>query len=407
MNKVYIWGAGYYADFIYSVIDKTSCEVMGIVDSDSEKQGREWKYGLHISSPDMLNRVNFAYLFISPRNYEGIEKQCYALGIPREKLVIYWRDREAAGLYQNRADRVIENEENFVKYRNRLLNAPYEWGLRKVPQIRPAEELLQRILVEKLSLCRYGDGEFEMMLYRERPWFQKVNNELAERLKEIIVSKRKDVIIAVADNFGSLEKYKEEAADDIREYIVPVREEVVSLLDLDCAYYDAYVSRPYIIYKDKRNAEEIFGLFKKIWKDRKVLLIEGRTARIGVGNDLFQGAKEISRIECPEKNAWDIYENILQAVKEKAERDTLVCIALGPTATVLAFDLAVEGCQALDIGQLDNEYEWYIRGARQRIPIPGKIVAEVDKDRCAKDKTETEVNQEAKYKEQIVAEIGV
>lgn len=406
MKKVYIWGAGYYADFIYSVIDKTSCKVMGLIDSDTEKQGKEWKNGLYIFAPTILEQENFAYIFISPRKYEEIENQCYAMDIPREKIVIYWRDREAAGLYQNRADRVIENEENVVKYRNRFLNAPYEWGLREVPLIRPATELLHRILAEKCSLCRYGDGEFEMMLYRERPWFQKVESGLAERLKEIIVSKREDVIIAVADNFGSLAKYKEKAADDIREYIVPSREEVISLLDLGFVYYDAYVSRPYIIYKDKRNAEEIFRLFKEIWRDRKVLLVEGRTARIGVGNDLFQGIKEISRIECPEKNAWGVYENILKAVKDKVERDTLVCISLGPTATVLAYDLAVEGYQAIDIGQLDNEYEWHIRGAKQRIPIPGKMVAEVDKGRCAKDRTEMGVNKEAEYKEQIVAEIS-
>lgn len=406
VQKVYIWGAGYYADFIYSVIDKENCKVMGIVDSDPEKEGKEWKHGLYILSPDMLERVNYTYLFISPQNYEEIEKQCGAMGISKDKVVIYWKDRESVGLYQNRAKGLIENKKNAEKYKNRFLNAPYEWGLREVPRIRPATELLHRILAEKCSLCRYGDGEFEIMLYRERPWFQKANDMLAERMREIIVSKREDVIIAVADNFGNLEKYNEKAADDIREYIVPSREEIVSLLAPDGIYYDAYVSRPYMIYKDKEHAKEIFRLFKEVWKNRKVMLVEGKRARIGVGNDLFQEAKEITRIECPEQNAWNVYGDILQTVKEKAEHDTLVCISLGPTATVLAYDLAIEGYQALDIGQLDNEYEWYIRGVEQRIPIPGKMVAEVDKGSCAKDEIETDANWEAEYQEQIVAEIS-
>lgn len=214
-----------------------------------------------------------------------------------------------------------------------------------------------------------------------------------------------DTIIAVADNFGSLEKYEEEAADSIREYMTPNREEICAMLSKKCDYYNAYVSRPYMIYRDKKHAKEIFRLFKKIWNDRKVLLVEGRTARIGAGNDLFQGAEEIHRIECPERNAWDVYEKILQTVKDKADKDTLVCISLGPTATVLAYDLAVEGYQALDIGQLDNEYEWYIRGAEERIPIPGKMVAEVDQGRCARDKAETDIDRETNYKEQIIAEI--
>ncbi len=37
----------------------------------------------------------------------------------------------------------------------------------------------------------------------------------------------------------------------------------MSLLDLSREYYDAYVSRPYMIYKDKdKNASEIFNLYK-------------------------------------------------------------------------------------------------------------------------------------------------
>lgn len=407
IRKVYIWGAGYYCDFIYSVIDKANCSVEGIVDSDLGKQGTEWKYGLRISAPEVLGRTAFDYVFISPKKYSGIEKQCGLMGIPKEKIVIYWRDNEAIGLYQNRAERVMEAEKRYEKYRNRLLNAPYEWGMREVPHIKSSVELLDRIISEKCSLCRYGDAEFEIMLYRERAWYQRTNDMLAKRMREIITSKRRDVIIAMADNFGNLEKYKENMADDIREYIVPSREEIISLLDSGCVYYDAYVSRPYIIYKDKGHAKEIFERFKKIWEDREVLLVEGKTARIGIGNDLFQAAKKIERIECPEKNAWDMYERILQTVKEKAERDTLICVSLGATATVLAYDLAVAGYQALDIGQLDNEYEWYIRGAEDRIPIPGKMVAEVEQGSCAYDTTEINAECEEKYRQQVVAVIDV
>lgn len=407
MKRGYLWGAGYYADFIYSVIDKESCIIEGIVDSDTEKQGAKWKYGFYISAPEILNRAAFDYIFISPQNYSGIEKQCELMGISKEKIIVYWRDKEAEGLYQNRAIRVMESEKEAAKYRNRFLNAPYEWSLRYVPKIRAAVELLHRILAEGCSLCRFGDGEFEIMLHRERPWFQKVDDKLAEKMRKILVSRRENVIIAVADNLGCLDKYKEKAADDIREYIVQSREHIYMLLDPSLIYYDAYVSRPYIIYKDKEYTEEIFGLFKRIWQDREVMLVEGRTARIGVGNDLFQGAETISRIECPEKNAWDRYEDILHSIKKCAPKDTLICISLGPTATVLAYDLALAGYQALDIGQLDNEYEWYIRGVEERIPIPGKMVAEVDKSICADDRTKTEGNWGAEYRKQVVAEIDV
>lgn len=35
-------------------------------------------------------------------------------------------------------------------------------------------------------------------------------------------------------------------------------------------------------------------------------------------------------------------------------------ILLDPTATVLAYDLAVQGFQAVDINHVDVEYEWFL-----------------------------------------------
>ena len=56
----------------------------------------------------------------------------------------------------------------------------------------------------------------------------------------------------------------------------------------------------------------------------------------------------------------------------------LVCVSLGPTATIMAYDLSQMGFQTLDIGQLDNEYEWCMRSAEERIAVPYKMTAEVN-----------------------------
>lgn len=42
----------------------------------------------------------------------------------------------------------------------------------------------------------------------------------------------------------------------------------------------------------------------------------------------------------PRKNAWDKYVEILLTVLNTAKTDDLVCVSLGPTATVLAYDIA-------------------------------------------------------------------
>ena len=165
-------------------------------------------------------------------------------------------------------------------------------------------------------------------------------------------------------------------------------------------YYDAYVSRPYIIYKDCMIADKIFLLFKAIWEGRNVILVEGRYTRNGMGNNLFAGARSVKRILCPTVNAWDVYDQILSSVLDVAGGEDLICISLGPTATVMAYDLGEKGFQALDIGQLDNEYEWYIRGTQERILIPGKMVAEIKGRHVEKDLYDDE------YKAQICKIIG-
>ena len=240
-----------------------------------------------------------------------------------------------------------------------------------------------------------------MIRGKARPWFQNPDERLGGRLKEILFSDDDCINVAIPQNFRGLDKYKEDAADSIRYYMFgDTRKDILEMIDMNRLYYDAYVSRPYIMYKDGKNADEIFPLFQELWKDRDVLIVEGEYSRIGMGNDLMTCARSISRILCPFKNAWDKYEDILSTVLEKADRKALICISLGPCATILAYDLAKAGYQALDIGQIDNEYDWYVRGVKEREDIPGKLVAE----RPAGQKLE--MDEETEYRKQIIARIA-
>ena len=167
-------------------------------------------------------------------------------------------------------------------------------------------------------------------------------------------------------------------------------------IDMTQVYYDAYVTRPYLMNKDKRYAQRIFEMFKCLWRDRDILLVEGSKSYIGIRNDLFESARKIRRIIAPCKNAFSVYDKILNSVKQYADENTLVLCSLGPTATVLAYDLAMAGIQTIDIGQLDNEYEWYLRGADEAIEVPGKCVAGLGQH------YEVQIIEDEEYKKQIV-----
>ena len=78
----------------------------------------------------------------------------------------------------------------------------------------------------------------------------------------------------------------------------------------------------------------------------------------------------------------------------------MILITLGPTATILAYDLAMQGYQAIDLGQVDNEYEWFLRHATERIVIEGKSVSELAWYRIP----ETQIYDD-RYETQIIAHV--
>ena len=161
-------------------------------------------------------------------------------------------------------------------------------------------------------------------------------------------------------------------------------------------------------YADKSGVEEYVNELKNIWKDRDIVIIEGEKSRLGTGNDLFDGAKSVSRILGPAENAYDKYNEILAEAK-KISKDKLILLALGPTATILAYDLYKLGYQAVDIGHVDIEYEWYLRKATTKIKIDGKYMGEsgvMNKGVESKEKRlDVKDTSDSRYENQIIAKI--
>lgn len=270
------------------------------------------------------------------------------------------------------------------------------------PIIRSREETIEEIIQNKKSMARFGDGEFSQIAKIGRQKFQHLDEKLAVRLEEVLHSHHPKLIIGIANNYGALECFNQQAADAIRIYMTTgnARQQHTELLEHDRVYYDAYVSRPYVMYKDNMTdaPKKRFDHLKEIWKERNVIVVEGAQTRMGVGNDLLAGAKEVKRILAPATNSFDRYDDILKASLEHAKEDTLFLIAMGPSAGVLAYDLTVEGYQALDIGHLDLEYEWFLAGKGERVKVPYKYNNEVQGDDNA------EELRDPVYEGQIIAE---
>ena len=267
-------------------------------------------------------------------------------------------------------------------------------------KIATPEDTLDRIIKDKCSISRLGDGEFDLI------WgigirYQKVNENLTKRLLQILKSDEEKLLVGIGNalDFSYLKKYTDFANNFWKGWLCDNKFKILKLLSKTKQYYSAQISRFYMDYKDKTNAGKYVEKLKSLWDKKDVLIVEGEFSRLGVGNDLFNNMNSIQRIICPAENAFDIYDGILKEVLRYG-KDKLILLALGPTATVLAYDLYKAGYWAVDIGHVDIEYEWFLRKATEKIKIETKYVNE------AKDgEKDIQSINDKKYESEIVARL--
>ena len=246
----------------------------------------------------------------------------------------------------------------------------------QAPKVASIRETIQYIIDNKCSVSRFGDAEMKV-LHQDKISYQETSKELCDALIDVLNKPIPNHITCLIDAFEDIEQYDDHHRNFWKLHLSYYRKTWYKYLLDGRQYYNTHMSRCYMMYKEKSHAGEYFDMLKKIWEDKNVLLVEGQKSRLGVGNDLFDGCKQVKRILGPQVSAFSKYDDIMQEVLQYPEKEWQVILALGPTATVLAYDLAKKGYQAIDIGNVDTEYEWYKMKALTKVPVPNKYVHEV------------------------------
>ena len=244
-------------------------------------------------------------------------------------------------------------------------------------QILDSLETVKKIKQEKLCVARYGDGEFALIRGRDVS-FQESSRSISEKLSAVLQSDMPNLLICVPLTMSTLDGMTPYAATFWKENLAHTKFRFLRCLDKNKQYGNSLFTRPYMDYLDVGFNATVFDEIMSLFVGKDILMVEGEYTRAGVGNSLFSQAKSIQRIICPSKNAYDRYDEILTAIK-KHGKDKLILLALGPTATALAYDLACDKENrywALDIGHLDVEYEWFLSNAKYKQPVKGKYVNE-------------------------------
>ena len=131
-------------------------------------------------------------------------------------------------------------KERWIRFYNRKLIS----FLIKPPLVRPTDETLEKIIHDKCSVSRYGDGEFNL-LFKGSIFFQAPNHDLKLRLAEILKTRSKNHIVCIPDVFSSQDRFTEQAKGHWMNYLSLNRSNIYRKLDGRKEYFDSMVTRLY------------------------------------------------------------------------------------------------------------------------------------------------------------------
>lgn len=232
-----------------------------------------------------------------------------------------------------------------------------------IPKIKKPFDTIEQLICSNDSICRFGDGEFLLMEGKSIP-FQKADERLQQRLIEIFVSDEENILIGAQSHLASsLEDYSLIIKNWIREFYIENKDILEKFFNHNKIYYDSTFTQLNILYKNL-DYDYYFSKIREIWENKDITIVCGNNIFKDIESNIFDNAKSIDYLYAPSKNAFSQYNEILEKTL-KTDLKSLKIIILGPTATVLAYDLAKNGHRALDLGHIAKSYDWYTKSKEE------------------------------------------
>ncbi|WP_179957485.1 GT-D fold domain-containing glycosyltransferase [Exilibacterium tricleocarpae] len=230
----------------------------------------------------------------------------------------------------------------------RLHRKKIEHFVHHYPKVRTETETIQKILAERKSIARFGDGEFNLCIGITKA-MQKYDLELVARLKQILNTSDNNILIGI-NTINS----ENDLTKTWKKFIIRRGNRVLRLFNCNRTYDSSTITT--IFPSQKEAFDSYIELLKQVWHNRKVVFVVGKNSHFFFEEDLFHNIAQHEFIYAPGKNAFEKYDHILSAIKQY-DTSWLIMLSLGPTATLLAYDLSKSGYQAIDLGKTPSNYK--------------------------------------------------
>lgn len=226
----------------------------------------------------------------------------------------------------------------------------------KRPIIKTAEETVNKITNWRKSIARFGDGEI-LVAEGQDIGFQKADARLSEKLRSILSHPQENLLVGIPHSYyyshiGQILQNANPTVKDFNLYAVPVLRRIL----------DKYLNKEMVFFEMGITVDKkLFSVFRKFFENKKLVLVGCKEAFQTYKFNIFDSALQLDYEFVPNKHCFSVYDELLAKLL-RYDKDVLMILMCGPTATVLAADLAEKGFQALDLGHLAKAYDWHKRG---------------------------------------------
>jgi len=214
---------------------------------------------------------------------------------------------------------------------------------------------LERLVQDRVSFARFGDGELRIMLRPEfNLRFQRWSAGLATDLRAVLTYDGYDpdrLFLGFPYPYRSL--YWSDLWLDIWPDLRP-------LLRTDITYGTTHVSRPICF---ERLGQDGVDLWRQVWRDRDVCIITGEGSRFDVVPELFDNVASSRFVYSTPVNAYGDLPRLMGELKDE-DPASLFLVALGPAGTLVTAWLAQRGRWAIDIGHISASWSNVFAGGK-------------------------------------------
>ena len=267
-------------------------------------------------------------------------------------------------LFRYNLKRMNERCEN-MHYALDFVTFEIEENIKHIPNIiiKNNDETLDKLLHSNCSLARFGDGEMCLAFGMSIP-SQQASDKLSKRLKEVLKNvDNENLMIGLSPIRTSTYGKSQEIKKYTRELMGKLTPMFCSMLKENTKYYSSWVSVPYITGENNKNYEYYYNYFNKfrtLWESKDIVIVCGERVFSCFEHNIFDNAKSIEYIYAPTNSAFKDYDKIMEKICEQ-DKNKLIILILGATATVMAYDLCRNGYRALDIGHLSKDYDAFLK----------------------------------------------